>query len=969
MKKYLLLLFTLCSVFAYGQTVSGLATFDFGHPQTGLNPSVNPSKSSVQLISLYGEGGNQVAGDPKVFTDGDIQLEFSIRKEPKDVSTGVALTTFTNTVGADAGKVEYFLEIGSYAYATFKGKNGATINKISFQKGDYLGTLALNNGQSGIFDPSALQWEAHGNSSVNQVEFRNFGNISTTIHSITVEYSVPSVILEPTSYAPSSINTLRSFDGMTLTYSKALTIVKTDGITLTYGDAVQNPEVSVSGSTVSIKPSEALVHDGVVKVHIPAGCFKDDKGFVNKAVDYTYTVREARNTFNYISSDPKENTPLVALPSKIVLTFPDAGHGFSIGYVDSKKDIILADGKGFTCNVTASRNEADKTQLFLNIQDDMEMKDAGTYTISIPEGTVYNHRGKDESGAWIMDDTDGRYNSAITLTFIVNPNYVPDTSSDKMKAARELLKNVGVGYPTKDSEGYKALSDAVTAKASDELLDVALAKYYAETNVVMPTSGKYYKVAGVNTKEGKFYLCYKNGAVTLSTDTTNVAHFLATTTGNTVTLATADGKYLHVLTQSDGFDATTSANVTNSLTDASKLKFEKLESTDNDSLALGKFTMYGLMGKPKDDPNADEVSKYAYIQYPDGAIYNSPSDIYFAEDKSSAFIFEETTKPEDTPSVDPSQFVELSPVITPGKDAEGNVTLTIDFSKTGYTVESEKPDDYYLDSNNTATPVNHTQSSTEANIFTVTVGKVAKGDYTLVIKKGNLKCTKDNKTFYNDEIRLPFTVSDSPDNPDTPSEDTDFDECYDEASTILSPFTYYRDVDLNNFIIYHYDETTVNNGKEVKYDDMYPNPNKVVRLYNASYGNLIAEGHLERVDKTGMDSLGLYNAHALVVRLDKPIKSGDLADGGYTFVFEAASWGDSNFGLYLEHKLDDPTKCKVNPRKPLTYQVDNKKATGIYNVKSDNGREKVIYDITGRRVKSMSKPGLYIVNGKKVIKR
>ena len=41
--------------------------------------------------------------------------------------------------------------------------------------------------------------------------------------------------------------------------------------------------------------------------------------------------------------------------------------------------------------------------------------------------------------------------------------------------------------------------------------------------------------------------------------------------------------------------------------------------------------------------------------------------------------------------------------------------------------------------------------------------------------------------------------------------------------------------------------------------------------------------------------------------------------------------------------------------------------TGIENVKGENGKVKTIFDLTGRRVEDITAPGIYIVNGKKVL--
>ena len=58
----------------------------------------------------------------------------------------------------------------------------------------------------------------------------------------------------------------------------------------------------------------------------------------------------------------------------------------------------------------------------------------------------------------------------------------------------------------------------------------------------------------------------------------------------------------------------------------------------------------------------------------------------------------------------------------------------------------------------------------------------------------------------------------------------------------------------------------------------------------------------------------------------------------------------------------DPSK--MNSEIVLTFTVDP--ATGINGVDAENG-EAVIYDITGRKIEQITAPGIYIVNGKKVL--
>jgi hypothetical protein len=59
---------------------------------------------------------------------------------------------------------------------------------------------------------------------------------------------------------------------------------------------------------------------------------------------------------------------------------------------------------------------------------------------------------------------------------------------------------------------------------------------------------------------------------------------------------------------------------------------------------------------------------------------------------------------------------------------------------------------------------------------------------------------------------------------------------------------------------------------------------------------------------------------------------------------------------------------KVAPGAALSASLRFEEGTtGISEVKGENGEVKAIYDLTGRRVEAITAPGIYIVNGKKVL--
>lgn len=96
-----------------------------------------------------------------------------------------------------------------------------------------------------------------------------------------------------------------------------------------------------------------------------------------------------------------------------------------------------------------------------------------------------------------------------------------------------------------------------------------------------------------------------------------------------------------------------------------------------------------------------------------------------------------------------------------------------------------------------------------------------------------------------------------------------------------------------------------------------------------------------------------YQVETLKFVTETPI----TAAGTYTFTLE-------DYAVYCygsNYQMETAGTLK------FTFTVKAADETGINNVESENGKVNAIFDLTGRKVKEITAPGIYIVNGKKII--
>lgn len=123
------------------------------------------------------------------------------------------------------------------------------------------------------------------------------------------------------------------------------------------------------------------------------------------------------------------------------------------------------------------------------------------------------------------------------------------------------------------------------------------------------------------------------------------------------------------------------------------------------------------------------------------------------------------------------------------------------------------------------------------------------------------------------------------------------------------------------------------------------------------------------VDKwqSNVDITALVKAHAsegVVYLLFKKkmdqAKSGNNKKNSQIYTKEATDVTNTKVTPNFTFKAED-----LKPQLTVTYGPDS--STGINSVAADKAKKESIYTLTGMRVSTISQPGLYIINGKKVV--
>ncbi len=931
MKHFLLLVSLLCSMGAWGQSLK-TAVFNFSEPSS-LNPSYPPSAFET-------DEGRSLKVSDDTFTSNGVSLSFN----DLSTATGVFLQKFNS--GTYAGT--YWLMPHVNSYVIFTAPEGGYIESIEIAKGSLQGNFSPSKDQKGTFDYTSsnycCKWTADGGS-YNTVSFFTSGE-GSQFNKITVTYKPRPDVLAPTSTSIANGATVGSFSSIDLTFGSDVTLQSGVKATLASSDGKTSKDLTaaVSGAKLTLSLAEAITDDGIYSLTVPSGLVSNSDGYTNTALTYTFTVKKDRATFNPITVSPTEGYQTsMSLTEPITITFDGL-----IGTVsDQPLELKL---NGTTVNGVTFKISDDHKSIVGTFNVAVPMTDLGTYTLTIPEGYVHN-------AAYNIEDAN-RWNKAVTYSWVVS-NKKPD--SETMTKAKALLAKEGVGYPSKDSEARKALSDLVNAETtpSDDDLTAAMTNFYKETNVTLPEDGKYYKIYGVNEKGAKLYLTYDGSAVNISTSEANAYSFKAEVKDEgKVAFSTLDGKYLHLLTKFDTYTSTSPKNVTTAY-DASvnDLTLARLSVADVEpSKTFGTFSVKGSLGK--DPATSEEVVTYSLLDFSLNNILTNPvynelffNEKVFNEKVSCAFVFEESTKPA-------LESVDIDAKLNKETITSASDVIRLTFRKDDNVVLKDGVVPSVTDEDGKAVVgVSATIKAVENSTmdFDISFSGLKEGTYYLVIPSGAFSFVQDSKPVTSKEYKAKFTFSSNSTPTPTPTP-ADFKH-YTNGWTKLPEENreeYPKDY-LEQYIVLI---------DRAQTDGLVGNPNAKVQLKETLNGKLIGEGHFE-FDEEHTDAIN----YALKLVWDKPIDLVKVRTTQYTFIFPEGAFGDANYGKYLK----DPSSiassaCTVNDSYTKTYDI-NSELTGIDNVLRSSNAQKVIYDLQGRRVERITKTGIYIVNGKKMVIR
>ena len=544
---------------------------------------------------------------------------------------------------------------------------------------------------------------------------------------------------------------------LTLENSSAPYFIDDSGANVT--TSVSQLLTPVSGSTSSFSVNLSGLADGTYTLVIPQYTLfytKEGKVMTSSEIKKVFTIKAelafsyTYETFIYMQEKPA-GTPYTDVSLNDFVLYNFKGVPYSGMVADESKEVRLA---LFSNNKTIRTghlvaypeikkyadgyDNAEGVKLVFDKSIEKGELPNGEYTYVIPAGTIGDaNYGKYLKGDKTIKPEDCIVNAPIYISVIVNNEAAtPKYPSDELvKKAKELLAKSGLGYPTTTSAARVALQEKVnnskSGEVDDAILTAAMKAFYRETDVVKPTAGKYYTIAGVASNDKAVYLQYDGTNVTLTTDKTKATGFKTIIDKNGVfTFKTGDGKYLHTLVNNN-YSGTSKTNVTSDSTIVNRLYLTPFGHADiADDKSFGLFGISGVYDKNADGSNKTGCS---LVNVATTAI-EAPSDArdYFTEAKTNAFRFAEIDKAKI-----PAPAVKYT--LTPANKAEllSLKQVTVTFSYPAEVTIADKSKVTLKDATGKAVAISGVAlASGSKNKVNITFAELASGTYTLSAAEG-----------------------------------------------------------------------------------------------------------------------------------------------------------------------------------------------------------------------------------------
>ena len=736
----------------------------------------------------------------------------------------------------------------SLSYSFVVRGHGELIVKIK-GKGYYLSTIQFDGsiGDLSNVNRSSKRWMANTDSET-EARFMN-GTQHTSIDKIIVTYTRPPESVELRSSAPKDGGKVSSFSEMSLRFNLPISVVNQDGFKLRQQNSGSEIPLTASvsptdDSVLLLSSAETIKEDGIYEVIIQAGALKNVDNSLNEKLSVIFTVEIERNTLNYSSiSLDPSDGSIPKIPESITFTYDQ-----NVKIVTSR-DCVLQ-----------KENTETYIQVFLKAEghdvivtnSDGEITAPGLWILTIPEGVISN--GNESSKNY-------RYNPEIKLIYTVE-----NELSILQKEAETLFAQSGgdqvlVGYPTASSKGRTMLKNVLSKsqQSTIEEYNEAIEAFYNETDVLLPQAEKWYKIGAVLNSD-TLYLVHRNGVISLTADKQSASAFKTKTIGNeTVYFAfmpdSNSDSYLHV--------GDMEQNRHNFSMQSSISQFILSKLTIKDEKIVGLLKMVD--------------GQTAAIQFTDGL--------------STGFIFREAS--EEDNKLKPSAKLSSTSIEKSG-DA-----LMLYVSNVGDVELADKTKPFFKKGNEVVSfSGDILKVAKEKNQFQVNTYGLSAGVYTLVIPAGTFVYTSSNLLVKDETLTLTFEIKNN--NSDKPN--FNYTYSFNVIQALLMNVNNMTSPDMNDITLFAYvpDE----------YSDMIPDTKKKVEIVKYRTLNVVASGHFEVYpDEEFYADYKIAHAKAIRLKLDKPFVLGDLKNdpGIYICVIDEATFGDANFGKYL----DDPTS--VNP--------------------------------------------------------